>query len=242
MSDPQGAIRVQTGASPGLSTTELAAAASHAANNIGALLVAATVFLDDTTGSAPSVRGTETLAAGIARLHTLSAALSLLSLEPAQVALVQAHPPAALGAHTLDRLRDELAREPQLERGSCPPMDDLPSRIDRGTLQSLLACMVECTRRRLPETRSACLSWSCTPDVTPNGVPRAAATWVFDVDVGAGLSIALYPPRQGIAEHALAHAAQLLAPLGVHLEAGPGDRHRLLLVATPSTPEGRACR
>ncbi len=240
MPDPHGSTPLQAGVSPVLPASELAAVAAHSANNIGALLVAAMVFLEDGTDSSPSVRGKAILASGMARLHTLSSALSLLALEPARVALVLAHKPLVLDGHTLDHLRGELAREPQLELVSCPPMDDLPSRIDRGALQSLLACMIECVRRRLPETLSARMTWSCVREVPGDAAVPGAATWVFAIDCGADASTVLYPTRDGIAERALAHAAVLLLPLGAQVEAGPDGRFRLLLAALPLSAEDPA--
>jgi hypothetical protein len=242
MPDPHGSIPAQAGLAPGLSAAELASLAAHAANNISALLVAAVALADEDTGPSPPGQGHAILAAGMARLHTLSSALHLLALEPAQVTLVRAHKPPGLGQRVLDRLRDDLARESRLELGSCPPLDDLPSAVDRVTLQSLLACLVECARRRLPETRSARLTWSCARALPQGGGAPVAAAWVFAIDLGADPSAALYQPRPGITEHAVAHAAVLLQPLGVCIEAGSEDRYRLVLVSPSPSAEAVACR
>jgi hypothetical protein len=241
MSDPLGSTRIQVGVLPGMSAAELAALAAHATNNIESLLLAAMVFLEDAAGRSQSVRGNAILATGMARLHTLSSALGLLALQPAPVALMLTHQPHVLGAHTLDRLREELAREPQLQLVSCPPLDDLPSRIDRGTLQSLLVCMIECVRRRLPETLSARLSWSCSRDVPPrDGALPGATCWVFAVDFDADPATVLFQTHEGMADRALAHAAVLLQPLGIQIEAGLGGRCRLLLAAPPASAEDLA--
>lgn len=216
-----------------MAVTELAAAAAHAANNAGALLEAAMVFIDDAAGSSQLVQGNAILAAGMARVRTLAAALNLLALEPAHVARVLAVEPFTLGAMALERLRDRLACEPQLAIAACPPLPDAYSRIDGTTLHSILTCLVECLRRRLPETHMARLSWSDGQRSAPPD-PARPVRWVFDItvddtEVPAGPSVALHPPRVGITEQALTHAGSLLAPLGVHIEAGHGDRYRLVL-------------
>lgn len=210
-------------------TSELAAAAAHALNNVIAVLYAASSYLKSPANPRSLERATRALGDACGSALRLSAALSLLALPPAG----RLHVPAGgqeIRPEDLTRVMETLeAATNARSSGQDAVGEPVNATLDRDTLQSLLLCAGAVLRRAAG--RDAPLRCDVLLTVGGSGTPgRLEFELSYDASVTADAPRSSGDP----CELALAHATAHLTVLATKMERSRPGRIRLCVYLADS--------
>lgn len=218
---------------PAPTLPQLAGSTAHALNNVLSVLFAAASHLEAAGESRAVARARAALDDACGGAQALSAALSLLALGEADVAaaLHRGGRPDVWQPDDWRDLAENLRAVAAVAWEGDAPSTPVALPVPREVIESLLACAAVSLKRSAPAGSAQRCRLELPPASPGGALALALSLWVDRAPAAGG---AASKPSPHPCVDALAHAAAILAPLGVAIDSRPGERVRVTVRLAPA--------